>query len=142
MKVHKLLIVLAAVASFGLTSCGDSHEAVMGDLNGAMEEFSGIVGSVKTADDAKAAVPKIKELTASVNKLAERIKALGPPDDLASLAKGGMGMGADPAANLMAIANPNLPQEFRDAATEFTGAHMKVMIAFAGSIDFSKMIPN
>ena len=142
MKAHKLLLVLAAVASFGLTSCGDSHEAVMGDLNGAMEEFSSIVGSVKTADDAKAAVPKIKELTASVNKLADRIKTLGPPEDLASLAKGGMGMGSDPAANLMAIANPNLPQEFREAATEFTGAHMKVMIAFAGTLDLGKMIPN
>ena len=76
------------------------------------------------------------------DKLADRIKTLGPPEDLASLAKGGMGMGSDPAANLMAIANPNLPQEFREAATEFTGAHMKVMIAFAGTLDLGKMIPN
>ena len=72
----KFLLVL--IASVSLTSCGDSHEAVVADAVKTEASFWQIVYSVRNADDAKAAIPKIEELTASIKKLTDRVKSLGP----------------------------------------------------------------
>ena len=116
----------------------------MGDLSKAMGEFSKIVESVENEDDAKQAVAKIKELTKSVNDLPDRIKALGPiksPEQLAKLANGDNLGGAGIAAmtsGLKAMANPKLPQEFRDAANDFFSTYTEVASSMFNPIDMLK----
>ena len=68
-----------AVAVLVLVGCGDSHEKVINDMVGVIEETTAVLKTVKTEADAKAAAPKLEEIQARAKGLEKRMKDLGDP---------------------------------------------------------------
>ncbi len=66
-----------------LTSCGekDTHEKIMEDTLGLMERVVAVVEEVQDKDTAEAAAEKLDDMVGDFEKVAERIDAIGDPDE-------------------------------------------------------------
>lgn len=64
-----------------LSSCGDSHDKVADDTMKQMDEFFEVVTTVKDKESADAATEKLDAIIANLDKIAERYKELGEPDE-------------------------------------------------------------
>jgi hypothetical protein len=79
MKHHwTLMAVLSLTLCAG---CGDTHESLMDDQIGAMEEVATILEGVKDKDSAKAAKPRLEALAKRQQDIEKRVKELGEPTD-------------------------------------------------------------
>src|SRR5688572_4266707 len=72
-------LVLAAVSSFALSSCGDPHEKAAKDLTSLMNRMADTLGSVKDKASAEAAKDKLKSLNEEVKAMTSRLERLGKP---------------------------------------------------------------
>src|SRR5262249_18264667 len=87
-KVVVLGLALLFVAA-GSSYAADTHEALFKEVLASGKELLAVVKTVKDADTAKAAAPKVKKAMETMDDLKKRGDKLGPPtkDDIDAMEK-------------------------------------------------------
>ena len=63
----------------GAVLAADSYGSIIKELSETMKELAGTLKTIKDADTAKAALPKLKAINAKGNDLSARMQKLGKP---------------------------------------------------------------
>ena len=80
--MRKVTIGVFAVAMiFVASGCGDSHESVIKEQIGLMNEMADVMEGIKTKADAEAAKPKLESIASKMKDLQEKAKKMGEPSE-------------------------------------------------------------
>jgi hypothetical protein len=78
----KRLLAFTAVVTFLICAgCGDSHESLAAEAVSTMKDMVAVLDTVKDADSAKAAKPKLKSLSEKLNDINKRQAKLPAPTE-------------------------------------------------------------
>ena len=101
MLTRRLMIGFLVAIPLAMTGCGDSIDSVQRDQEELMQEYLGILKSIKDDASAKAAAEKINGLFDRSYSIVKRIQALETPQNQAQIKKllDGTGKMVDPTSS-------------------------------------------
>ena len=81
LKTSAVILASVFLATLVVSCSGDTHEKIVDDTLTQMEEVATVIEGVKDKESAEAAAKKLEGMVGTFEKLAERMKEIGDPDE-------------------------------------------------------------